>query len=235
MTIEVHPSAVVHPGAQLADGCVIGPYAVIEKDVSLGAGVYVGSHAVLGKDPQLGVASTAKSESPLPRLVIGDGSRIGAQAVICRGARLGRSVIVGDGALIRERAAIGDNAVIGAHVVVENDVSIGDRTKIQTKAYITALTTVESDVFIAPCVITTNDNFMGRTEERFKYKGGPKIMRGARVGAGAVILPNVVIGREAFIAAGSIVTRDAPEGMLSMGAPAKPVRPVNEKERLSKQ
>ena len=56
-----------------------------------------------------------------------------------------------------------------------------------------------------------------------------------RVGAGAVILPNVVIGREAFIAAGSVVTRDAPEGMLSMGAPAKPVRPVNEKERLGKQ
>ncbi|MFA6450438.1 MAG: acyltransferase, partial [bacterium] len=180
----------------------------------------------------LGAASTAKSGGPLPPLEIGEGTRIGAQAVICRGAKIGRNGVVGDGALIRERVTIGDNCVVGAHVVIENNVTIGDRTKIQTKAYITAMTTVESDAFIAPCVITTNDNYMGRTEERFKYKGGAKIMRGARVGAGAVLLPNVTIGREAFVAAGSVVTRDAPEGMLVMGSPAKPVRPVNEKEKL---
>jgi acetyltransferase-like isoleucine patch superfamily enzyme len=81
-------------------------------------------------------------------------------------------------------------------------------------------------------VITTNDNFMGRTEERFKYKGGARIGRGARVGAGATLLPNVKIGAEAFVAAASVVTRDVPAATLVMGAPAKPVRPVPEKEKI---
>ena len=53
----------------------------------------------------------------------------------------------------------------------------------------TAYSTLEEDVFIAPRVITTNDNFMGRTEKRHALRKGPTIRRGARVGAGAVICP----------------------------------------------
>lgn len=232
---EIHPAASVHPGARIGKGVRIGAFAVIEDGVILGDGVSVGAHAVAGKTPQLSARSTVRSDSELPPLEIGANTRIGAHAVVCRGSRIGRDTVVGDFALVRERVIIGDEAVVGAHVVVENDVSIGARAKIQTRAYITALTVLEEDVFIAPGVITTNDNFMGRTEERFKHKGGPKVLRGARVGAGAVLLPNVVIGREAFVAAGSIVTKDVPEGTLVMGAPAKAVRPVNEKERLDRQ
>jgi len=222
----------VHPEANLGAGVIVEAGAVILAGVRIGDGCVLGENSVLGKTPRLGAASTAAPDGPLPDLLIGKNCKIGCGAVLCAGSKLGDNCLVGDGALVRENVLVGDNAVIGAHVVVENKVKIGARTKIQTNAYITALTEIDEDVFIAPCVITTNDNYMGRTEERFMYKGGPKIRRGARVGAGAILLPNVTIGAEAFIAAGSIVTKDVRPGVLFMGAPAKELREVPDKEKL---
>lgn len=225
----------MHPGANLGTGVKVLAGAVIYEGTVIGAGTVVGENAVLGKIPGLGSASTAKKDNELALLEIGESCIIGTNAVICRGATIGAGCVVADFALVRERVTIGNGTIVGSHAVVENDVTIGSNVKIQTRAYITALTVVEDFVFIAPCVVTTNDNFMGRTEERFKLKGGAKIRRGARVGAGVVILPNVEIGPEAFVAAGSVVTRDVPGGTLVMGAPAKPVRNVDYRERLDTQ
>jgi acetyltransferase-like isoleucine patch superfamily enzyme len=118
---------------------------------------------------------------------------------------------------------------------VENETTIGSYTKIQSQSYITAWMTIEDHVFIAPCVVTTNDNSMGRTAERFKYRKGPTIRRGARVGANTTLLPGITIGREAFVAAGSVVTRDVPDETLVMGSPARPLRAVPEREFVENQ
>ena len=121
-------------------------------------------------------------------------------------------MIVGDQACVRERCEIGDDVVIGRGSLVENDTTIGARTKIQANAYVTAYSTLEDDVFIAPCVITTNDNFMGRTEKRHALRKGPTIRRGARIGGGAVLLPGIEIGEEAFVGAGAVVLRTSRPG-----------------------
>ncbi|MDT7582357.1 MAG: hypothetical protein QOK35_3673, partial [Pseudonocardiales bacterium] len=85
---------------------------------------------------------------------------------------------------------------------------------------------------IAPRVITTNDNFMGRTERRHALRRGPTIRRGARVGAGAVLCPGVEIGEEAFVGAGAVVVRDVPPGVVVVGNPARVLRDVPSDERL---
>ena len=95
---------------------------------------------------------------------------------------------VGDQACVRERVTIADDVVIGRGSLVENDTTIGALTKIQAHAYITAYSTLEDNVFIAPCVVTTNDNFMGRTERRKALLKGATIRRGARVGADGLTL-----------------------------------------------
>src|SRR5207237_8873378 len=127
----------------------------------------------------------------------------------------------------------GEEGVIGRGSVVENDVTIGARTRVQANAYFTAYSTLEDDVFIAPGVTTTNDNFMGRTEKRLGDLRGATIRRGARVGGGAVLLPGVEIGEEAFVGAGAVVLRDVPPGAVVVGNPARVIREVADEERVS--
>ena len=99
-------------------------------------------------------------------------------------------------------------------------------------AYITAHSTIEDSVFIAPCVQTTNDNFMGRTERRHELRKGPTIRRGARIGGGAVLCPGIEVGEEAFVGAGAVVVKDVPPRMVVVGNPARVLREVPLEELL---
>jgi acetyltransferase-like isoleucine patch superfamily enzyme len=151
------------------------------------------------------------------------------------GSSIGAGCIVGDQACIRERVQIADDVVVGRGALVENDTTIGRGTRIQAEAYVTAYSTLEEDVFIAPCVVTTNDNFMGRTERRKALLKGPTIRRGARVGGGAILCPGVEIGEEAFVGAGAVVTKDVPPKKVVVGAPARILRDVPDEELLENQ
>jgi acetyltransferase-like isoleucine patch superfamily enzyme len=213
---EIHETAVVYPGTVL------------------GEGVRVLEYAVVGKQPSLSPRSTAKRDQ-LPPAEIGDGTIVSTGAVVFAGAKVGARVILGDQSCVRERVLVGDDVVIGRGSLVENDTTIGAMTKIQADAYITAYSTLEEQVFIAPCVVTTNDDFMGRTERRHELVKGPTIRRGARVGGGAVLLPGVEIGEEAFVGAGAVVTKDVEPRMLVVGNPARVMRPVAQDELLESQ
>ena len=205
--------------------------AVVFEGTVLGDGVAIGPGSVVGKQPTLGRRSTAKRD-PLDPLQVGEGTAILALAVVFAGSRLGRDVVVGDQACVRERCEVGDEVVIGRGSLVENDVTIGARTRIQANAYVTAYSTLEEDVFIAPGVVTTNDNYMGRTEKRLDEMRGPTIRRGARIGGGAVLLPGVEIGEEAFVGAGAVVVRDVAPRTLVVGNPARYLRDVPAEELL---
>jgi acetyltransferase-like isoleucine patch superfamily enzyme len=197
----------------------------------LGAGVVVHDGAIVGKQPVLSPRSTASRE-PLSPAELGEGTVIAQGATVFAGSRLGKRVLVGDGACVRERCVIGDDVVIGHGSLVENDTTIGAGTKIQALAYVTAYSTVEDDVFIAPCVVTTNDNYMGRTERRHAERRGPTIRRGARIGGGAVLCPGIEIGEEAFVGAGAVVTKDVPARKVVVGNPARVLRDVVDEELL---
>jgi acetyltransferase-like isoleucine patch superfamily enzyme len=210
---DVHPTAIVYPGTVL------------------GEGVKVLEHAVVGKQPALSPRSTAKRE-PLPPTVIGDGTIVSTGATVFAGSQIGARVILGDQSCVRERVSIGDDVVVGRGSLVENDTTIGAMTKIQAEAYITAYSTLEENVFIAPCVVTTNDNFMGRTERRHELIKGPTIRRGARVGGGAILCPAIEVGEEAFVGAGAVVTKDVAPRTVVVGSPARYLRDVPDEELI---
>ena len=210
---DVHESALVYPGTVL------------------GEGVRVLEGAVVGKQPTLSPRSTAPRE-PLDPTRIGEGTIVSAGAIVFAGSRIGRRVVLGDQSCVRERVEIGDDVVVGRGSLIENDTTVGAMTKIQANAYITAYSTLEENVFIAPCVVTSNDNFMGRTERRRDLIAGPTIRRGARVGAGAVLCPGIEIGEDAFVGAGAVVTRDVPPRVLVVGNPARFLREVPADELL---
>jgi acetyltransferase-like isoleucine patch superfamily enzyme len=207
-------TAIVYPGTIVPDDCTILDYAVV------------------GKQPTLSPRSTTKREE-LPPLQLGAGTVVSTGAVVFAGTRVGERVIVGDQACVRERCDIGDDVVIGRGSLVENDSTVGARTTVQAMAYVTAYSTLEEDVFIAPCVQTSNDNFMGRTERRHELRRGPTIRRGARVGVGAVLCPGIEVGEEAFVGAGAVVVKDVPSRVVVVGNPARVLRDVPAEELLS--
>ena len=157
---------------------------------------------------------------------------ISTGAIVFAGTAIGAGCIVGDQACVRERVTLGDDVVVGRGSLVENDTTVGRGTTIQAGAYVTAYSTLEEDVFIAPCVVTTNDNFMGRTEKRNELMKGPTIRRGARVGGGAILCPGVEIGEEAFVGAGAVVTKDVPPKTIVFGNPARPSGTSRQKQLL---
>jgi acetyltransferase-like isoleucine patch superfamily enzyme len=203
----------------------IHPTATVYEGTVLGENVRVLEGAVVGKQPSLGARSTAKRE-PLPPARIGDNTVVSSGAIVFAGSTIGSDCIVGDQSCIRERVTMGDDCVLGRGSLIENDTTVGAHTRIQAGAYITAYSTLEEDVFVAPCVVTTNDNFMGRTERRKELMKGPTIRRSARIGGGAILLPAVEIGEEAFVGAGAVVTKDVPARKLVVGNPARVLRDV---------
>jgi acetyltransferase-like isoleucine patch superfamily enzyme len=210
---EIAETAIVYPGTVVGEGCRILDYAVV------------------GKQPTLSARSTAAREE-LPPLELGPGTVVSTGAVVFAGTSVGERVIVGDQSCVRERCIIGDDVVIGRGALVENDTAIGARSNIQAEAYVTAYSTLEDDVFIAPCVVTTNDNFMGRTEKRHALRRGPTIRRGARIGGAVILLPGIEIGEEAFVGAGAVVLKDVPARAVVVGNPARQIREVPDEELL---
>ncbi|NLI92266.1 MAG: transferase [Peptococcaceae bacterium] len=255
-------NVVIGRGTSLSPGCVLAEGTVIGNGVKLGAqvtlgektvlkdnvtigdhtsvcpgtlieeGAYIGNNSTIGRLPKAASTSTVKKQSDLPPLTVGRNCTIGCSAVIYAGTVLADEVFVGDRALIRERCTLAQKVVVGSGSAVENDTRIGAYTKIQTGSYITAYMEIEERVFIAPMVTTTNDNFMGRTEKRFKFIKGATIRRGARIGGGAILLPGVEVTEESFVAAGSLVTRDTPAFKVVKGFPAKEVRDVPKEELI---
>jgi len=228
-------NSIILANVQIGQNCRIGHGVVIHPDTVIGNNVRIDDHTVVGKLPMKAALSAVTKEQQLPACIIEDECLIGAMAVVYRGCVLRTKVMVADLASVRENVEIGEFTIVGRGVTVENKVRIGSRCKLETESYITALSEIEDGCFIAPEVTFTNDNFLGRTRDRFKYHKGVTMKRGARIGANVTVLPGVTIGADALVAAGSIVTRDVPAGKIVLGTPAKVWRDVPSEQLLDNQ
>ena len=226
---------IIEDDATIGDNCHIGYNVVIGKGTTISDNVRIDNNTVIGKYPMRASLSIFKEELNLLPANIGRNCLIGANTVIYIGSSISNNVLIADLASIRENSTIGEYTIVGRGVTVENYVKIGKRCKLESECYITAYSELEDYVFIAPGVVTSNDNYLGRTEERFKHFRGIIVKRGGRIGANAVILPGKTIGEDALIAAGSVVTKDVPPRKIVMGSPARVIRDVPREQLIINQ
>jgi acetyltransferase-like isoleucine patch superfamily enzyme len=206
---------------------------VVHAGVLIGENCVVEDLVVLGKRPRLRPGSrSVTGEQPGP-LVLGDQVTVCCGAVVYAGSRIHAGAIIGDQAQVRERSEVGPGSLVGRAACLEFDVRIGAKVLIQTNAYVTAGSLVEDEVFIGPGVVTTNDHAMGRHPHGEPVQG-PTFRRGCRIGGGAVVVPGVEIGEEAFVAAGAVVTHDVEPRQVVVGVPARVVREVSDEDLIER-
>jgi acetyltransferase-like isoleucine patch superfamily enzyme len=146
------------------------------------------------------------SLSDVQSLDIGDNSRIWQYCVILKSAK------------------IGSNCNICSHCFIENDVLVGNNVTIKNGVYLWDGITIEDNVQIGPNVTFTNDKYP-RAKKSFKIQR-TIIKKNASVGAASTVLGGVIIGENAMIGAGSIVTKDIPANELWLGTPARFIREI---------
>lgn len=126
---------------------------------------------------------------------------------------------------------IGEETKIGAFVEIQKNATVGRRCKISSHSFICEGVTIEDNVFVGHGVMFTNDVYPRATaaDGNLQTEADWKVERtlvkqGASIGTGATILPNVSIGENAIVGAGSVITRDVPANAVVAGNPAKVLR-----------
>lgn len=153
---------------------------------------------------------------------------IHATAEVSAKAKIGYGTKIWHQSQIREGVVLGKNCVIGKGVYLDKDVTIGDFVKIQNYSSIYQKAIIEDGVFIGPYVCLANDLFPraithnGKIKEEFDWNIGNIIIhKGASLGAGTIVLPNIEIGSFALIGAQSLITKNVPNYALVYGSPGK--------------
>jgi acetyltransferase-like isoleucine patch superfamily enzyme len=156
--------------------------------------------------------------------------RIAQNASVSDAAVIADNASVWDFSQVRENARIGENTVIGSYVYIDANVEIGKNCKIQNRALVYDPATIHDGVFIGPGVILTNDKNPRSVSVSGDIKGaadwdkiGVEVLQGASIGAGAVCIAPVRIGKWALVGSGAVVTRDVRDYALVVGNPARQV------------
>lgn len=196
----ISKTAIIHPGVKLGKGCVIEDFVII------------------GAPPKGSVTGELET-------VIGDNAVIRSHTVIYAGNKIGNNFQTGNKANIREMNEIGDDVSIGTLSIIEHHVKIGHGVRIHSQAFIPEYCVLEDGCWIGPNVVLTNAKYP-KSRNAKKELAGVHIMKNAKIGANATVLPGITIGEDALVGAGSVATKDVNKGTVVVGNPAKFVKNI---------
>jgi acetyltransferase-like isoleucine patch superfamily enzyme len=192
----------------------------VYENVALGAQAIIEDFCIVGAPPR------GRRDGELPT-ILGDGAVIRSHTVIYAGNTIGRNFQTGNKVNIRESNTIGDDVSIGTLSVIEHHVTIGNGVRIHTQAFIPEFSILEDGCWVGPNVVFTNAKYPLSPGVKDSLKG-PRIGRGAKIGANATILPGVVIGANALVGAGAVVVTDVPDHAVVVGNPARVIKAINQ-------
>lgn len=212
---EIHPTATIHPSAELDHDVSVGAWSVVEQGVHLAAGVRVGAQCHLGRGSRLGVGTRL-----FPQVTVGERVHVGARCVIQSGARVGAEgfgYVFENGGHRRIRhvgsVRVGDDVEIGANTTIDRgsigDTVVGDGTKIDN------LVQIGHNVQMGRHVLVVS---------QVGISGSTVVGDGAVLGGQAGLGGHLHVGDGARVGAQAGVTRDVAAGETVSGYPARPHR-----------
>lgn len=144
-------------------------------------------------------------------------------AIVENEANVGAESRIWAYAHVMKGAHVGDHCNLGNYVFIENGAKVGNRVTIKNAVQVWEGVTIEDDVFVGPACVFTNHlrprAFVKKPKSSWLKK--TQLKKGCTIGAGAIILSDLSIGRFAFVAAGAVVTKNVPDHALVIGSPAK--------------
>ncbi len=203
-----------------AAGVVVGEHCSIHPNVEIGDGSVIHPFSVIGMPPR------GRGRGELST-IIGKNAIIRPFTTIYAGNTIGDNLQTGQGASIRENNVIGDNVSIGTNSVLEFQNCLGNGVRIHSLCFL-EMVTIGDSVFIGPSVVFTDDPHPMNCPKYKECLGGVKVEELAKIGANCTILPGVVIGRNALVGAGSVVTKDVPESAVAAGCPARVIKRIED-------
>ncbi|HEY9739957.1 MAG TPA: acyl-ACP--UDP-N-acetylglucosamine O-acyltransferase [Coleofasciculaceae cyanobacterium] len=149
MATLIHPTAVIHPGAELHPTVQIGPYAVIGDNVTVGPETTIGAHVVLEGPTEIGARNQIfpgaaiglepqdlKYDGALSWVRIGNDNRIREYVTINRATGAGEATLIGNNNLLMAYVHVAHNCVIEDSVVIANGLAMAGHVHIESKAVI---------------------------------------------------------------------------------------------------
>jgi len=201
---KIHKTAIIAPWVRFENNCIVHPYAIV--------GRVPDNHSALARQPNQIKVTT-----------IGINCVIGCHSVIYSDVVLGDRCFIGDHALVREGSRIGEESMIGCHVSISYDSKIGKRSRFQNASVFHG--ECGDDCFFGVGTICSSDKRIDLNNYQHLGSHPPKFGNRVLVGSGANILPEITIGDDAVIGAGSVVVKNVKPQSLVLGPIAKETIP----------
>jgi len=202
----------------IGDNVVIGHGSIIYPNVEIGDNTVIGPYSTLGEPTVFfyNEHSASVEKHDFKKTIIGPNSVIRSHSIIYEDVEIGEGFQSGHRITIRERTSIGIKCSVGTQTDIQDNVNLGNYVRVHSNVFMGQYTVIEDYAWIYPYVALTNDPHPPVYNPR-----GVTIKEYAVIAASSVILPGIVIGKNALVGAHSVVTKNVDDEMLVVGNPAK--------------
>ncbi len=216
--VEIGIGCVIHEDVIIEEGSSLNEYCIIRPEVRIGKKCKIHDSVELGYNYREGM-----------KTIIGDDSIIRRNTTLYAGNTFGNGFQTGASVVIRENCHFGKYCAVGTLSQFEGFTKVGKFSRFHTSVHITQNSEIGNYVWIFPYVVSTNDKFPPYdVVPPSKSHKGPIIKDYALITTGSLLMPGVIIGKDSMVGAGSVVSRNVPEGELWMGVPARFLKKVED-------
>lgn len=211
---DIPPSAFTYKNIKMGKNVEIGHNVIIYDNVEIGDNCWIGAQCILGEP----LASFYKDSDHYenPPLKIGSNSIIRSGTILYAGSVFGGGFETGHRTTIREHCEFGDYCRVGTNADIQGFVKAGNYCRFHSQVFVAPHSIIKDYAWMFPRSMLLDDKYPPS-----EMSQGPTLEDYAIIGAGAIIMPRVIVGKDAVVAAGALVVRNVPKNTLVVGAPAR--------------